>query len=140
MPEQKRKRPFIVVDGANVAFEEASHDGKPKMSNLVAMRRLLRERGYEPIILVDASLRHEVDDPDQLEALLEEQEVRQVPAGTDADYFVLKTAEQQDAPVVSNDRYKDRREQFPWVDERRVPFMIVQGQVQLYEDSLAPAT
>ena len=130
------RRGDIVIDGANVAFEERSADGKPKVSNLVAIARQVRDRGYEPIIIIDASLRHEVDDPRQLEALIDDQRVRQVPAGTDADFFVLKTAEQQRAPVVSNDQFKPHREQFPWIEQRRVPFMIVEGRVQLYEQAL----
>jgi hypothetical protein len=129
----------IVVDGANVAFEELTKDGKPKVSNLVAVRRALEDRGFDPIIFVDASLRHEIDDPRQLESLIDRQIVRQVPAGTDADYFVLMTAEQQHAQVVSNDRYGPYHDEFPWIDKRRVPVMIVEGQVQLYEPKLEEA-
>ncbi|MBX6342575.1 MAG: Zc3h12a-like ribonuclease, partial [Thermomicrobiaceae bacterium] len=65
-----------VVDGSNVAYEEQTKGGKPKVSNLVAVRRALEERGYHPIVIVDASLHHVVDDPPQLEALLDRQEVR----------------------------------------------------------------
>jgi predicted nuclease of predicted toxin-antitoxin system len=129
-------RNVAVVDAANVAHEEVSQGGKPKIGNLMAVRDRLRELGYEPIVIADASLRHEIDDPDQFESLLEKQEFRQVPAGTDADYFIVQTAEQQDALIISNDRYKDFEEQHPWVGDRRVPFMIVKGQVQLYEDRL----
>lgn len=126
----------IVVDGANVAFEERAANGKPKVSNLIAVRKALEQQGFESLIIVDASLWHEVDDPDQLDALIKQQVVRQAPAGTDADYFVLTTAQQQHAQVVSNDRYEPYREQFPWIDERRVPLMIVEGRVELYQPDL----
>ena len=59
----------IVVDGANVAWEEQTKDGQPKVSNIVAMRQKLEEEGFDPIIIIDASLRHHVDDPGQLESL-----------------------------------------------------------------------
>ena len=127
---------FIVVDGANVAYEEQTQDGKPKVSNIVAVRRELVQLGYEPIIIVDASLRRQVDDSDQLERLIDEQVVREVPAGTDAAFFVVKTAEQQHARIVSNDRYRPYQDEYPWIDERRVPLMIINGQVELYEDKL----
>jgi hypothetical protein len=126
----------IVVDGANVAFAERSSAGEPKVSNIVAARRALRARGYAPIIIIDATLRHEVDDPGQLEGLIDSQKVRQAPAGTDADYFVLETAEQEHAQVVSNDEFEQYRDDYPWIGERRVPFMIIDGDVQLYEDQL----
>lgn len=129
-------REVIVVDGANVAYAEQSKEGKPKVSNLVAVRRALEEKGYTSVILIDASLRHQIDDPDQLEALMDDQVIRQAPAGTDADYFVLETADELDARVVSNDQFERYRDQYPWIRERRVPLMIVRGQVQLYEPKL----
>lgn len=126
----------VVVDGANVAYAELSRDEEPRVSNLVAMVKWLQQKGFEPIVIIDASLRYEVDDPDRLEALLDEREYRQAPARTDADYFILETAERLGALVVSNDEFEDRADDYPWIDERRVPFMIVQGEVELYEDRL----
>jgi len=123
----------VVVDGANVAYAELSQKGEPKVSNLMAVRHALKKKGYEPILIVDASLRHQVDDPDQLEALIDDQVIRQAPAGTDADYFILEIAEQQGAYVVSNDEFERWRDQYPWIERRRVPLMIVKGQVELYE-------
>jgi hypothetical protein len=123
----------VVVDGANVAYAELSQKGEPKVSNLMAVRHALKQKGYEPILIVDASLRHQVDDPDQLEALIDDQVIRQASAGTDADYFSLEIAEQQGAYVVSNDEFERWRDQYPWIERRRVPLMIVKGQVELYE-------
>jgi hypothetical protein len=124
---------MIVIDGANVAYEEKSAGGKPKLSNLLKVRRELEERGFEAVILVDASLKYDIDDQSQLETLIQSQQVRQVPAGTDADFFIIQLAGQLDARVVTNDRYKDYVEQYPWISERRLPYMIVKGEVVLYE-------
>lgn len=126
----------IVVDGANVAYEECDDDGHPKVHNILAVRRLLKERGYDPVVIVDASLKYKVDDEQRFESLIEEQIIRQVPAKTDADYFVLKTAEQHEAMIISNDQYKDYLPEFPWINERRVPLMIIKGEVELYEKQL----
>jgi hypothetical protein len=126
----------VVVDGANVAYAELSKEGQPKISNIVAVRRALQEKGYDCVIVVDASLRHEIDDPDQLEGLVDQQAVQQAPAGTDADYFVLETAEELDAQVVSNDEFRGYRDRFPWIERRRVPLMLVNGEVELYEPDL----
>ena len=125
----------VVVDGANVAYEERSAGGKPKLANLLKVRRELEERGFEAIILVDASLKYDIDDQTQLESLIASQQVRQVPAGTDADFFIIQLAEQLDARIVTNDRYRDYAERHPWISERRLPYMIVKGEVMLYEES-----
>ena len=129
----------VVVDGSNVAFEEVTAEGKPRVANLVAVRRELERLGYRPIIIVDAAFRHQVDDPRQLEALIDDQIVRQAPAGTDADYFVLTTAADEHAPVVSNDLYRPYEHEFRWIRERRIPLMIVDGHVELYAPKLPDA-
>jgi hypothetical protein len=124
----------VIIDGANVAYEERSAGGKPKLSNLLKVRGELEGRGLEAVILVDASLKYDIDDQSQLETLIRSQQVRQVPAGTDADYFIIQFAEQFNARVVTNDRYKDYLEQYPWITDRRLPYMIVEGEVVLYDE------
>src|SRR5919112_4462155 len=124
---------MVVIDGANVAYEERSAGGKPKLANLLKVRRELEERGCEAVIIVDASLKYDIDDQEQLETLIQSQQVRQVPAGTDADFFIIQFADQLDALMVTNDRYRDYAERFPWIPERRLPYMIVKGEVVLYD-------
>jgi hypothetical protein len=124
----------VVIDGANVAYEERGAGGKPKLSNLLKVRRELEERGFEAVVLVDASLKYDIDDHDQLETLIRSQQIRQVPAGTDADFFIIQFAHELDALMVTNDRYKDYAERFPWIPDRRLPYMIVKGEVVLYDE------
>ena len=100
-----------VVDGANIAYVEESQGGKPKVSNLIAVRKALMERGIIPIIIVDASLRYKVDDPNQLEALIQNQDIRQSPAAADADYFILAYADELGASVISNDEFDQYQEE-----------------------------
>lgn len=126
-------RRMVVIDGANVAYEERNAGGKPKFANLLKVRRELEEKGFESVILVDASLKYDIDDQEQLENLIRSQQVRQVPAGTDADFFIIQFSQELDALIVTNDRYKDYADQYPWVTERRLPYMIVKGEVVLYE-------
>jgi hypothetical protein len=123
----------IIVDGANIAYEEKGKRGKPKLANLLAVRRQLQALGYDPVIVVDASLRHAIDDPGQYEQLVDAGVIEQAPAGTDADYFVVRLAQDFDAKIVSNDRYEDYREEFPGIGERRVPMMIVDGDVVFHD-------
>ena len=130
-----RDRP-IVVDGANVAYLEQAETGKPQVSNLRAVHRALQDHGYQPIVIIDASLIHEVDDRQQLEDFLDDPDVQQAPSQTDADYFVLETADRLDAQVVSNDEYNRYKDEYPWIEDRRVPLMIVEGEVQFYRSQL----
>jgi hypothetical protein len=126
----------IVVDGANVAHEVKAKSGKARTSSLAAMRKTLIEMGFRPIIIVDAKLRHDIDDPDQLEKMFDQREVLQAPAGTDADYFVLETAKREEAKIVSNDRFQDYQDKFEGIREKRVPYMIVNDEIQLYAEKL----
>jgi hypothetical protein len=128
--------PIVLVDGANVAYIEKTHDNKPKMSNIVAVCKTLREKGFKPLVIVDASFRHSVDDPDQLEALIDNQELRQSPAGTEADYFLLETAQETGAAIVSNDTFTQYHDQYNWIKNRRVPVMIINGNVVLHDENL----
>ncbi|MEX2152019.1 MAG: hypothetical protein WD825_01695 [Gemmatimonadaceae bacterium] len=55
--------------------------------------------------------------------------VHQAPSGTDADYFILSFAREMDARVLTNDRYRDRAEEFQNERDRIIRFMIVDGAV-----------
>jgi hypothetical protein len=81
--------------------------------------------------MADAALRHQIDDPKVYEDMIENGSVRQAPAGTDADYFILSFARELGADIVSNDRFRDRLKQFPEARERVIRFMIVNDEVVL---------
>ncbi|MEX0907198.1 MAG: hypothetical protein WD054_02625 [Gemmatimonadota bacterium] len=71
----------------------------------------------------------EIDDGAGYERMVEAGNIRQAPAGTDADYFILSFARELDAQVVSNDRFKDRLEAFPEAREQVIRYMIVSDEV-----------
>ena len=117
----------VIIDGSNVAH--SSEGEKPLLSNIRVVRDRLIDEGYEPIILADAALRHQIDDGAGFEQLVEMGTIKQAPAGTDADYFILSFARELDANIVSNDLFKDRVEAFPEVRKRIIRYMIVNGEV-----------
>lgn len=117
----------VIVDGSNVAH--SSEGDHARLRNIQIIAKKLREEGSMPIVVVDAALRHQIDDRDGYEALVESGEIKQAPAGTDADFFILSFARELDAMVVSNDRFKDRLEAFPEARERVIRFMIVNDEV-----------
>jgi hypothetical protein len=116
-----------IIDGSNVAHStEGDH---ARLGNIRIVAAKLEEEGYEPVVVVDAALRHQIDDSDSFEEMVETGTIRQAPAGTDADYFILSFARELDAVVVSNDRFKDRIEAFPEARERVIRYMIVNDEV-----------
>lgn len=119
----------VLVDGSNVAH--STEGGPPLVSNLIVIRNKLLEEGLEPIIVADAALRHQIDDAGRYERMIDDGMVRQAPAGTDADYFILSFARELNASVVSNDRFRDRIKAFPEVRDRIIRYMILQDEVVL---------
>ena len=116
-----------IVDGSNVAF--STEGERPRLRNIILVRDKLREEGMEPILVVDAALRHKIDDAAGLERLVDAGEIKQAPAGTDADHFILMFARELDAAIVSNDRFKDRIAAFPEAEDDMIRYMIVADEV-----------
>lgn len=120
---------LVLVDGSNVAH--SSEGDGALLSNITAVCDKLREEGYEPLVLVDAALRHQIDERAEYERLVDQGAIRQAPAGTDADYFILSFARELDASIVSNDRFRDRQKAFPDAARRLIKYMVVKGEVVL---------
>ncbi len=127
MAQAQERRETVIVDGSNVAHSTEGEQARLENITLVCDR--LREEGFEPIVVADAALRHQIDDAARYEELVENGTIRQAPAGTDADYFILSFARELDGFVVSNDRYRDRADAFPEARERVIRYMIVNGEV-----------
>ena len=130
--EEREQRPegkklIALVDGSNVAH--SSEGEKARLENIRVVVLKLREEGYEPIVVADAALRHQIDDIEGYEARVESGKIRQAPSGTDADYFILAFARELDAFIVSNDRFRDRQEAFPDAQDRMIRYMIVADEV-----------
>jgi hypothetical protein len=126
IPRQERSGKAL-VDGSNVAH--SSEGGQARLRNIELVVEKLTEEGLEPIVVADAALRHQIDEPEKYEALIEAGEIRQAPAGTDADFFILSFARELDANIVSNDRFRDRLESFPDSRDRMIRYMIVEDEV-----------
>ena len=120
---------LALVDASNVAH--STEGERPRLENILVVREKLREEGLEPIVVADAALRHQIDDRAGYERLVDEGAVKQAPAGTDADYFILTFARELGASIVSNDRFKDRIDKYPDVRDRIIRYMIVAGEVVL---------
>ena len=126
-PDDASSAPRALIDGSNVAH--ATEGDVARLANILLVRDRLVEQGFEPIIVADAALRHQIDASEEYEALVADGTIHQAPAGTDADYFLLSFAKELDAALVSNDRFRDRSRQFADIRRRIIRYMILADEV-----------
>jgi hypothetical protein len=119
----------VLVDASNVAH--ATEGGEARLANIRLVEEKLREEGLDPVVVADAALRHQIDDKRRFEQMIEDGVVHQAPAGTDADYFILSFAREMGAPILTNDRFRDRAQEFAEERDRTIRYMIVDGEVVL---------
>ena len=119
----------VLVDASNVAH--ATEGGEARLANIRLVQEKLREEGLDPVVVADAALRHQIDDRNRYEEMIENGLVHQAPAGTDADYFILSFAREMGVPILTNDRFRDRAAEFPDERDRIIRYMIVDGEVVL---------
>ncbi len=113
-PSRKR---VLVVDGNNVAFSLAPQ-GKPKVQNLSLAYHSLTSAGYNPVFIISAALVHKVDNPGALNAFMQSAKVEEAPRGTNDDGKIIQLAKKLDADIVSNDRFLDWIDRYPWITSR----------------------
>ncbi|MFW9851940.1 MAG: hypothetical protein ACFFDS_03295, partial [Candidatus Thorarchaeota archaeon] len=122
-----------ILDGSNIAWEEKNFAEKPRISNIETMINRLSKANFRKIITVaDAALRYQIDDQRRLDKLVKEGAIKMLPARVDGDKFILRLAEEENGMIVSNDMFKEFREMAPWIDQRRIPYTILDGEVYLH--------
>lgn len=98
----------IIVDGSNVAWQGSEGGERPRLANLLGVRRELRAHGFFPIrTFIDAALVYQIDRRAELETLIGRGEILVADPGTDADEQILEDARSLRAAVVTNDRMED---------------------------------
>lgn len=111
---------WLVVDGSNVMH------WKDEVAQIATVREVvqaLTARGYSPGVVFDANAGYKIsgryqDDAEIARQLgLTEDRVLVVPKGTQADPFLLSTARELGARVVTNDRFRDWTDAHPEVRE-----------------------
>ncbi|TFG06525.1 hypothetical protein EU522_01540 [Candidatus Thorarchaeota archaeon] len=114
---KKPKRKLLIVDGNNVAYHLRPR-GKPRVANLVLAYQSLIRAGFKPTIVVSSALVHQIDKPESLRELLSRGLAIEAPRGTNDDFAIIQAAKKKNADIVSNDRFLDWIERFPWIDSR----------------------
>ncbi|MCK4972941.1 MAG: hypothetical protein KAS52_06440, partial [Candidatus Heimdallarchaeota archaeon] len=129
----------VILDGSNIAWEEKNSLDKPKISNIENMINRLSKVNFNKIITVaDAALRYQIDNQRRLDKLVKEGAMKMLPARVDGDKFILRLAEEENAMIVSNDMFKEFREMKTWIDQRRIPYTILESEVYLHPTAVQP--
>lgn len=110
-------RKLLVVDGNNVAHF-LSPDGKPRVSNLVLAHQSLSSAGYQLVFVFSSALPHRIDKPAALSSFMDQVRTIIAPRGTDDDRRIILLAQEMNADIVSNDRFLNWIDRFPWLESR----------------------
>ncbi|MEK9716204.1 MAG: hypothetical protein VW394_05535, partial [Candidatus Heimdallarchaeota archaeon] len=107
--------------------------GKPKLENIKLAKKVMSKNKFEDIIIVvDAALRYQIQDRKQLDKEANEGFIKVLPAKVDADKFILRLSRDTGALILTNDLYKEYRDEFDWIDKKRVPYSIINGELYLH--------
>ena len=107
----------LVVDGANVAYY-LTPDGQPRIANLLRAYHSLVSAGFKPVIVVSSALKYKIDNEQYLHDMIDDGTVVEAPRGTDDDLKIIQLADRQNADIVSNDRFLNWIDRYPWLSSR----------------------
>lgn len=131
-------REAVLIDGSNVIYWQ---DNTPQLAPLLQVVQDLSRRGLKPGVVFDANVGYKLTgtfmgerDLSRMLSLPRDQ-ILVVPKGTQADPFLLETARDLKARIVTNDRYRDWIQSYPDVvrPERLVRGEVRDGRVWLTE-------
>ncbi|MCE7736343.1 MAG: hypothetical protein GPJ54_15790 [Candidatus Heimdallarchaeota archaeon] len=123
----------VIIDGSNIAWEQTNPKRKPMINNIIRSYKSLKENGFKKIVIIaDAALRYQIDDRDELDRLVKSGFIKLVPAKVNADGFILRFSAENGYLILSNDLYKEFRDTYSWIDERRVPYTILDDRFYLH--------
>lgn len=121
---------WILIDGSNVMHWQ---DNTPRLEPVRAVIAEVRKKGYVPGVVFDANAGWKLEgrylhDGDFTRLLeMDLAQVLVVEKGTQADPFLLQTAREFGARIVTNDRFRDWTKDHPEVEE---PGFLIPGGMQ----------
>lgn len=126
---RRAKENHVVVDGSNVMY----WDGEtPNFQSVRYVIDILKDEGFVPLVWFDANVGYLIGDQFMGNRVLAgrlnlpEGQVFVAPKGTPADPLLLNVAQTSKLRVVTNDRYRDWEEQYPWLLE---PGVLIRGYI-----------
>jgi len=128
---------FVIIDASNIARTNCiSGEMKGAFRKVVKLYKKLSKinPNLEILIIADANLRYLINDQRVFEEYYRSGKLHIAPAGTEADFFILKFAQTHpNSVIISNDRFKEFARWFHEACKRRIPFMIIKDEIILYQ-------
>ncbi len=124
----------FVIDGANVALEVKNSKGKAQIQNLkIIMEKFdaMGISGYK--IICDYSLYSRMDDRKVYSNLVKAGKIIETPSGIEADVIILQYAYDNNAYIISNDKFRDYYDIFDenWINKVRMSFLFINDEIYL---------
>ncbi len=127
----------VIIDGSNVALYGLKNSDKKKavLGNILAVIEKLKEGKASQIITIcDANIRYIIDEKEKFNKMVASKTLILSPSGIKADTFILDYAREKNCLIVSNDKFREYREN-DWVkkniDNITFGFIFVGGEVVL---------
>ena len=111
---------LLFIDGNNVIL----HDKGTGWRVLKTLRDWLEANNMSFSIYFDASIDHlemDADGKEYIKSMINDEKVKKCPAREEADKFILFKADKTGAHILSNDAFRDREPQYPWVNAAARP-------------------
>ena len=124
---KRRRGNRVLIDGSNVMYWKG---GSPQIETLKEVIAKIAEQRLLPAVVFDANAGYLLAGKYQHHHAmakmvgLSEDHVMVAPKGTPADSFLLMAARDFDAPIVTNDRYRDWADDYPEISQ---PGRLIQG-------------
>ena len=102
---------IAIIDVSNVAFDNVPMRQKASYDQVVSAETYYKNKGFEVVLIADASLRHKIDNVDEFQSKINKCEIEQSPKGIRADEYILKLAKEKypNAIIVTNDTFSDEK-------------------------------
>lgn len=135
-PEYDQKK--YIIDGANICGMDINNRKKFRIKNLLMVIETLTTFGAHKeniIVICDASLRHNIDDPSKYYRLKKQGIILESPAGIKADKFILNYClSHRNCLIISNDLFREYYDQLPdayWIKKHRIGVLKIKGEILL---------
>ena len=113
----RRKKRNVVVDGNNIAYHLAPNR-KPLVKNLILANNSLTQAGYRPTYVISNALFHTIENLEALNTFINNAEVIIAPRRTNDDLKIIQIAQERNVDIISNDRFLDWIDRYPWIPDR----------------------
>jgi len=120
---------LLLVDITNILNMDKNKNHKIKVDNIQKVGDAVTSLEHVPRMIADASMRHNVDDADLYEELVDDGIVIQSPAGIKADEYILEIAKVEKCKFLTNDKFEEYWKEFgkDWIFNNRLTCLFFNG-------------